>query len=156
MLEKQQMASDLNYKNKELTINLMALMKKNELLTYISEKLIHLENQNISEETTEALSKISYELRHRADDKIWKEFSIRFQEVHNDFYNSLLQKFPNLSQNELKLCAYLRLNMSTKEIAELTGLRILTVEHSRYKLRKKLNISNQEVNLVTFLTQIDL
>jgi DNA-binding CsgD family transcriptional regulator len=63
-------------------------------------------------------------------------------------------KYPDLTQSELKLCAFLRLNMSTKEISELTGQRILTIDHARYRLRKKLGISNSEINLVTFLSQI--
>jgi DNA-binding CsgD family transcriptional regulator len=83
-----------------------------------------------------------------------KEFSVRFQEVHQGFCEALLLKFPDLTQSELKLCAFLRLNMSTKEISELTGQRLLTVEHARYRLRKKLGISNSEVNLVTYLSQI--
>jgi tetratricopeptide (TPR) repeat protein len=156
LLEKLTVEKELNFKKEELSINLMALMKKNELLSYISEKLIQIENHNINSETKDAINKISHELRHSTDDKIWKEFSIRFQEVHNEFYKALLQKFPSLSQNELKLCAYLRLNMSTKEIAELTGQRVLTIEHARYKLRKKLGISNSEVNLVNLLTQINI
>ncbi|MCX6304684.1 MAG: tetratricopeptide repeat protein [Bacteroidetes bacterium] len=154
VLEKEKFESELNFKNKELTINLIALMKKNEMLTDISNKLAQIEKEAKKDETREALSKISHEIEKNADDKMLREFSIRFQEVHQGFYEALLQKFPDLTQSELKLSAFLRLNMSTKEISELTSQRLLTVEHARYRLRKKLGITNSEVNLVTFLSQI--
>jgi tetratricopeptide (TPR) repeat protein len=152
-LEKKTIEKELSFKNKELTINLMALMKKNEMLSDISTRLIQIEKEAVKEETKEAITKISLELRKGADEKIWKEFSVRFQEVHNGFYEALLEKFPYLTQNELKLCAFLRLNMSTKDVAELTGQSRLALETARYRLRKKLGITNSEINLVTFLLQ---
>ncbi len=152
-LEKQTIQKELSFKNKELTINLMALMKKNEMLSDISSRLIQIEKEAVKEETKDAITKISLELRKGADEKIWKEFSVRFQEVHSGFYETLLEKFPDLTQNELKLCAFLRLNMSTKDIAELTGQSRLALETARYRLRKKLAITNSETNLVTFLLQ---
>jgi DNA-binding CsgD family transcriptional regulator len=124
------------------------------MLSDISKKLVEIGKGAKKEETKEAITKINRELRNSADDKMLKEFTLRFQEVHKDFYESLLLKFPELTPNELKLCAFLRLNMSTKEISELTGQRILTIDHARYRLRKKLGISNSEVNLIAFLHQI--
>jgi tetratricopeptide (TPR) repeat protein len=152
-LEKQTSEKELSYKNKELSINLMALMKKHEMLSDISDRLIQIEKEAVREETKQAIFKISHELRIGADEKIMKEFSVRFQEVHNGFYEKLLEKFPELTQTELKLCAFLRLNMSTKDISELTGQSNLAVEKSRYRLRNKLGIRNSESNLVTFLLQ---
>jgi tetratricopeptide (TPR) repeat protein/DNA-binding CsgD family transcriptional regulator len=153
-LEREAIGKELDFKNKELTINLMALMKKNEMLSEISDKLNDVEKDAKRPETKEAIRKISRDIRHGADDKMLKEFSQRFQEVHVGFYNALLSKFPELTQNELKLCAFLRINMSSKDISELTGQRIETIEQARYRLRRKLGISNSEVNLVTFLSQV--
>jgi tetratricopeptide (TPR) repeat protein len=153
-LEKQSIEKELQFKDKELTINLISLIKKNELLTEISHKLFEIGKSAKKDETIEAINKIHRELRNSADDKMLKEFTLRFQEIHSGFYEVLLQKFPELTQNELKLCAFLRLNMSSKEISDLTGQRILTLDQARYRLRKKLGISNSEVNLVTFLSQI--
>ncbi len=153
-LEKESIEKELGFKNKELTINLISLIKKNEMLSDISNKLVQIGGAARNEETKDAINKISREVRMSADDKMLKEFSLRFQDVHAGFYEALLQKFPDLTQNELKLCAFLRLNMSSKDISELTGQRILTIDHARYRLRKKLGISNVEVNLVTFLSQI--
>jgi tetratricopeptide (TPR) repeat protein len=154
LLENQSIASELNFKNKELSINLMALIKKNEMLADISNNLIELEKEAKTSETKYAIDKISKKIQHNSDDKLLKEFSTRFQEVHEGFYDALLKKYPDLTQNELKLCAFLKLNMSSKDISELTGQSIFALENARYRLRKKLGISNSNVNLVTFLSQI--
>jgi tetratricopeptide (TPR) repeat protein len=153
-LEKDQMESMLSFKNKELTINLMALLKKNEMLEEITERLISIEKKGDKKDAREAVALLNKELKQNIDDKIWKEFSARFNETNHIFYDKLLQQFPQLTQSELKLCAYLRLNMSTKDISELTGQRTDTIDVARYRLRKKLGISNSDSNLVTFLTQI--
>jgi len=153
-IEKQSIEKELEFKNKELTIHLMSLMKKHEMMADISVNLIEIEKGAKTTETKMALARISKEIRNSSDDKLLKEFSVRFQEVHAGFYESLLKKYPDLTQNELKLCAFLRLNMSTKDISELSGKRILTIDHARYRLRKKLGISNSEANLVAFLSQI--
>ena len=154
LLEKEKIKSELDIRDRELTVNLISLIKKNEMLADISGKLMQLEHDAKGMEAKESLSKISKELRNSTDDKMLNEFSIRFQEVHAGFYNKLLKTYPDLSQNELKLCAFLRLNMSTKDIAELTGQQIATIDKARYRLRKKLNLANSETNLVTFLSQV--
>ena len=153
-LEKLKMASDLKFKNKELTINLMALKKKNEMLAEISKKMIVIEKKVPKEELRDAIIKLNRELKQTSDEKVWKEFALRFNQTNSDFYGRLLNKYPDLTQNELKLCAYLRLNMTSKEISEITGQRTLTLENARYRLRKKLGISGSDNNLVTFLTQL--
>ena len=73
--------------------------------------------------------------------------------MHSDFLADLKNTFPNLSANELKLCAYLRMNLSTKEIAQLMNISVRGVEISRYRLRKKLQIPT-EVNLFDFLLNL--
>lgn len=153
-LEKQKMKAELNFKNKELTINLMALMKKNEVLAEISKKLLLFEKEMPNDEFRDKINKMNKELTHTSDEKIWKEFALRFNEINSGFYDILLKKYPDLSQNELRLCAYLKLNMTSKEISEITGQRILTLEGARYRIRKKLGISGSDNNLVAFLSQI--
>lgn len=154
LLEKESISTELQYKDKELTTNMVSLIRKNEMLSDISNKLVEIGKGVKTEETKVAINRINQLIKTSADDKMLKEFSKTFNEVHSGFYKALLEKFPDLTQNELKLCAFLRLNMSTKNISELTGQRVLTIDHARYRLRKKLGISNSEVNLVTFLSQI--
>ena len=86
-------------------------------------------------------------------DKQWEQFTMHFDHVHSDFLADLKNTFPNLSANELKLCAYLRMNLSTKEIAQLMNISVRGVEISRYRLRKKIQIPT-EVNLSDFLLNL--
>jgi tetratricopeptide (TPR) repeat protein len=153
-LEKASHEQELAFKNKEMVINVMSLMKKNEMLADLSEKLITIEKETTSSESKDAIKKVAHELQKSQEEEIWKEFSVRFKEVHGEFYNKLLQKFPTLSPNELKLCAFLRLNMSSKDIAELTGQRVSSLETARYRLRQKLGIANSDINLITFLSSL--
>jgi DNA-binding CsgD family transcriptional regulator len=78
---------------------------------------------------------------------------VRFQNVHIDFYKNLGEKFPDLSPNELKMCAFLKLNMSTKEIAALTYQSQDSIRQARSRLRQKLGVAKEE-NLVLYLSQI--
>ncbi|MBK7214888.1 MAG: tetratricopeptide repeat protein [Bacteroidales bacterium] len=154
LLEKENLQQELDFKKKELTLNVMSLMKKNEIFSDISEKLMALAKESGSQDTKSAIRKIGRELQKGQEDELWKEFTLRFKEVHSDFYNSLLSKYPNLSPNEQKLCAFLRLNMTTKEISELTGQSVSTIEIARHRLRQKLGITNSDVNLIMFLSQL--
>ncbi len=153
-LEKASHQQELEFKNKEMVLNVMSLMKKNEMLADLSEKLIHIEEESSSVESKDTIRKVARELQKSQENEIWKEFSHRFKEVHGEFYNTLLKKFPTLTPNELKLCAFLRLNMSSKDIAELTGQRVSSLETARYRLRQKLGIANSDINLITFLSSI--
>jgi tetratricopeptide (TPR) repeat protein len=153
-LEKEKAVSDLKFKNKELSINLMALLKKNNLIAEISQKLANLENSPPGMNLKESLIRLNHEIKQSTDDRLWQEFSVQFKETNSEFYNKLLKKYSDLTHSELKLCAYLRLNMTTKEIADLTGQTTETLGKARYRLRKKFGLTNSEGNLVTFLTQI--
>ena len=153
LLQKESLEKELEFKNKEMVLNVMSLMKKNEMLADLSEKLIRIDSEVTSSEGKDTIKKVARELQKGQEDEIWKEFSLRFKEVHGDFYNSLLAKYPTLGPNDLKLCAFLRLNMSSKDIAALTGQRVSSLETARHRLRQKLGISNSDVNLITFLSQ---
>lgn len=154
LLERKQLETELEIKNKELTSNVMSLMRKNEVLSDIANKLVDVQKEAVKDETKTAIGKIARELQKTSDDEIWEEFDTRFKQVHGEFYNELIARFPDLSPNEQKLCAFLRLNMTTKEISELTGQRVNTLEIARSRLRKKLGLSHTKTNLVSFLSQI--
>ena len=153
-LEKYKLQDELDFKNKELTINVMSLMKKNELLNQFSLQLLEIEQDAVSDKTKNSIHRVSKELQKSIESEIWGEFEKRFKEVHSDFYNTLIEKYPDLTPNELRLSAFLRLNMSTKEISELTGQTINAIEMGRFRLRKKLFISGTDENLIIFLSQI--
>lgn len=152
-LKQQKLEEELYFKNREMTSNLMALMKKNEILGDISKDLVELEKKAVKAETKTMISKIAYRIRKSRGVELWKEFDIRFNQVHHDFYDSLNLKFPNLSPAEKRLCAFLKMNMSTKDISELTGNAPNSINTSRYRIRKKMNLSESD-NLVDFLSKL--
>lgn len=154
LIERRRLNSELEIRNKELASNVMALMRKNETLSEIADKLMDIRDEAVKDETKSAIKKIAKELQRTTDNEIWDEFEIRFRQVHGEFYEKLISQFPGLSPNEQKICAFLRLNMSTKEISELTGQRSSSIEIARTRLRKKLGITNTKTNLVSFLSKI--
>jgi tetratricopeptide (TPR) repeat protein len=152
-LEKEKLEKDMIIKNKELTTNVLYLLQKNVLIINITSRLLKLKDK-LKAENVEPVQRIIYDLQSLTDKEVWKEFEVRFQDVHEEFYQKLKQQFPDLSPSEIKLAAFLRLNMTTKEIASITGQSINSLEVARYRLRKKLGITSQEVNLVNFLLNI--
>ena len=155
MKEKEVLEEDLELKNKELTLNVMSMMKSKTLSQDLISKLLEIKNLVTSDQALQSLDCIIRDLKKDHEKDIWKDFELRFKEVHTSFYNELSQRFPNLSPNEIKTAAFIRLNLSSKDIAELTGKRVETIEISRYRLRKKLGITNQQTNLTTFLSQLN-
>ena len=153
-IERHRLNLELETRNKELTANVMTIIRKNEILSEMGNKLMDIQSDAVKEETKSAIKKVSKELQKSTDDEVWNEFDIRFRQVHGEFYDRLLKQFPDLSPNEQKICAFLRLNMSTKDISELTGQQITSIERARTRLRKKLGLANTNTNLVTFLAQI--
>jgi len=151
-LEKTKLEEDLEFKNKELATNVMYMIRKNELISRISEKLIK-SKLVFKKENQIIIDEIIRDLKLTTDDDIWTEFEIRFQQVHNDFYNKLNERYPNLSANEKRLCAFLRLNMSTKEISAITHQSINSLTVARSRLRKKLELDSDE-NLIFFLESL--
>jgi tetratricopeptide (TPR) repeat protein len=153
-LEKENLEKGIELKNKELTTNILHLIQKNELIDHISEKLLKIK-QNVDEETRPAMQKVVTDLQSNLRPELLKEFEFRFQQIHEDFYNVLNERFPNLSPSERKLCAFLKLNMTTKEISAITHQNTKSIEIARTRLRKKLNLTGLDYNLVTFLSQLD-
>lgn len=152
-LENEKLEKDMLIKNKELTTNVLYLLQKNELINSITSRLLKLKG-NLKEENIQPLQKIIIDLQSITEKEVWEEFEYRFQSVHEEFYQNLKKKFPDLTPSEIKLAAFLRLNMTTKDIASITNQSVNSLETARYRLRKKLGITNQEVNLVNFLLNI--
>ncbi len=151
-LVKDKLTRDLEYKNKELTTNVLYLLKKNEMILNLSNQLKN-SRYSFKPENRKIIDGIIHDMEQSTSKDVWKEFELRFQEVHSDFYKKLTEKHPDLSPNELKLSAFLRLNMSTKEISSITFQSYNSIIMARHRLRKKLGISSNE-NLITFLRQL--
>lgn len=152
-LREDSLKRELEFKNKELTTNIMYLLKKNEFNSEISSRLMELKKQ-MKKTDQDIIQKIIVDIKNAQDDDIWKEFEVRFSQVYNEFYERLNIKYPDLTLNEKRICAFLRLNMTTKEICALTRQSYNSLNVARARLRKKLNIQNEDINLVTFLENI--
>ncbi|NQX30672.1 triple tyrosine motif-containing protein [Pedobacter boryungensis] len=150
-LQKKQLEADVEFKNKELATATMHLVQRGKLLSKIGDELLPLVQQTTSKDTANDLRKVIRLLNEAKKlDNDWEQFSIHFDHVHANFLSNLKEKYPNLSPSDLKLCAYLKLNLSSKEISQLLNITPRAVEVSRYRLRKKLNLK-PEVNLFDFL-----
>jgi tetratricopeptide (TPR) repeat protein len=152
-LSQKNLAQDVEIKNKELTTNVMYLIRKNELINNVAERLLKIQ-RNLLPENQKIIQEIILDLQREGDNDTWKEFELRFNQVHSEFYTNLRKLYPDLSPTEEKLCAFLRLNMNSKEIAAVTQQSIKSVEVARARLRKKLNLTNTNSNLVTHLANI--
>jgi DNA-binding CsgD family transcriptional regulator len=86
--------------------------------------------------------------------KAWEEFEYRFQLLHSGFYDRLNQRFPGLTINERRLCAFLKLDMTTKEISDITGQSVRAVNMARIRLRNKLGLTNTDTELFAFLSAL--
>jgi DNA-binding CsgD family transcriptional regulator len=150
-LQNEKLEGELQFKNKELATVTMHLVERGGMLSSIREELLtvikRLNIPNISHEFRSVFRMIND--TEKSDDD-WTRFALYFDEVHNNFLTNLKTRYPQLSPTDLKLCAYLRLNLSSKEIAQLLNISLKGVEVSRYRLRKKLGLAT-EVNLHDFL-----
>jgi ligand-binding sensor domain-containing protein len=153
-LQNEKLEADISFKNAELAASAMNLVKKGELLTKIKKDLAHVSKEI---RNPEALTVINKMVKTVGDDdnldKEWEQFAKHFDSVHSDFIVSLKEKHPTLTGNELKLCANLRMNLSTKEIAQLMNISVRGVEIGRYRLRKKLQLE-AGMNLFDYLMTI--
>lgn len=153
-LRNEKLEADLNFKNTELASSAMHIVKKGELLTKIKTELSHITKKIDNEYAITELKKMIKTLSEDEHlDQEWAYFTKHFDKVHSDFILCLKSIHPNISNNEMKLCAYLRMNLSTKEIAQLMNISVRGIEISRYRLRKKLNLPT-ETNLFDYLIGI--
>jgi len=142
---------DLELKNKELTCNAMSIIEKNET---VSEVIRELEKAIDEGQPIDQVKTVFERIKNGEHDSTWNEFELRFTQVHKEFYDNLNQRFPELTPNERKLCAFLRLNMTTKDIAAITHQSIHSINVARTRLRKKLNLANSDENLISFLINL--
>ena len=153
-LEKKNLTDELEFKNKELTLNVMNLLKRNEFIIDTSRRLLEIDPDQHSGNMKDEVIKIAKSLQDETDKETWEEFELRFKQVHSGFYERLLALFPELSPNELKMCGLLRLNLTTKRSPNLPGSGGETIEMARFRLRKHLGLNDPQVNLVNFLAKI--
>ena len=147
-LEKEELAKEIRSKQNELASSTLNIAKKNEMMLEIKNMLLANKDKfPNSQRYRSFIKKLDASI---ADTEDWNRFEVNFKELHEDFFERLLKAYPSLTPKDLKLCAYLKMNLSTKEIAPLMGITVRGVEIHRYRLRKKLAIDPSE-NLSNFL-----
>lgn len=153
-LRTEKLQAELSSKNRELANSAMSLVYKNELLQKLSEEINKLKDENGKKLSAEQLRKIQKVIDEGMnDERDWNLFENSFNEAHESFFKKLKVNHPDLVPNDLKLCAYLHMNMSSKEMASLLNISLRGVEIRRYRLRKKLNVPHDK-NLSEFLMEL--
>jgi ligand-binding sensor domain-containing protein len=153
-LQNEKLEADVNYKNKELSTMTMHLVQRNKVLAKIKEVITTVIKSNDIPDGSAGFRHLVRLIRDvEKGDQDLDQLTIHFNNVNNEFFNKLKDRYPELSPNDLKFCAYLRMNLSTKEMAQLMNVTTKAVEVGRYRLRKKLSLL-PEVNLYEFLTEI--
>ncbi|MDX1753016.1 MAG: triple tyrosine motif-containing protein, partial [Salinimicrobium sediminis] len=146
-LQNEQLEKEMEGKSRELAVSTMNLVKKNEFLSSIRAKLKE------SEGSTQVKSVIKTIDKDISEKDNWSFFEKAFNNADKEFFKKIKSRHPELTSNDLKLCAYLRLNLTSKEIAPLLNISVKSVEIKRYRLRKKMDLPHEE-NLVDYILGI--
>lgn len=148
-LRNEQLSQDVDNKNRELAVSTMSLNSKNELLAFIKEDL----KKTTQDDNKNIKSVIRTINNNITEEDSWKIFKEAFDSADKDFLKRIKQLHPLLTPNDLRLCAYLRLNLSSKEIAPLFNISVRSVEIKRYRLRKKMDLQH-EIGLVEYILAV--
>ncbi len=143
---------DLDHRNRELTSSTMYIYQKNQILSEIKAKvndLIIKSDSSHKQQLAEIDKMIKMSLEINED---WRNLKMHFERVHPNFFKKLQEKFPALTKNELKFCAYMKINLSSKEIARLLNVSTKSTQMTRYRLKKKMKLS-EEINLSDFIME---
>lgn len=136
---------EVENKSRELSNAALNLIRKNEALQSLKDDLLDSRNE------TRSIQKIIRRIdEHLEADHDWEIFEASFNQVHDDFFKRLMQEYPDLTPGDLRLAAYLKMNLSSKEIAPLLNISIRGVENKRYRLRKKTGLP-EDANLTEFM-----
>ena len=149
-IRNEQLTQDVDEKNKELAVSTMSLIKKNELLAVIKEDLKKTSEADANKNIKSVITTIT---RNINEEDTWNVFKEAFDNADKDFLKKIKQAHASLTPNDLRLCAYLRLNLSSKEIAPLLNISVRSVEIKRYRLRKKMDLTHEQ-GLVEYILSI--
>lgn len=144
-LRTEKLKQEISLKDKELATATMHLITKNGFIDHMRNNLNNITKKSKNQEVKNEIQKVIKNIeKNIAEDQDWEQFEIHFDQVHGDFMSRFKKEYSSLSPQEIKLSAYLRMNLSTKEIAYLMNISVRGVEIARYRLRKKLNLERAE------------
>jgi len=151
--EQHSLQTKLDGKNKEMVAYLMQLIKikenNNKMIGYLRAN-----SKNFKKENSPVVNSMISDLKDNMNDDFWTEFNLRFKDVNQEFYQKLNDQYPDLTVNERRLCAFLYLDMSTKEVANITGQSVDSINLARTRLRRKLGLTSQKTPINTFLQNL--
>ena len=150
-IQEEAMAKELDLRNRELTAKALVQTQRQEILTDIIDKLVAI--QDDKRKMSSNVQSIINDLKHYRNAQTPDDFDYYFTQTHPDFYKNLSRDFPELTPYEMHLCAYTRLNLNTKDIAEICGIEPASVRMARHRLRKSLGITDTDVDLTKFLSK---
>lgn len=153
-LRNEKLRNEMVFKEKELANSTMGIIQKNEFLLSLKEDLVKVaglkEGASLQRRIQDLVRRIDKDIDNDAH---WEVFELHLEQVHAEFLKRLQERFPDLSSREQKLCAYLRMDMASKEISSLMNISVRAVENNRYKLRQKLGLEGKD-NLSDFIMSI--
>ncbi|MCH7399444.1 hypothetical protein MM236_15685 [Belliella sp. DSM 107340] len=152
--DKEILEEDILSKSKELANYTMLLVRKKELLNELNEELSSIKEVTINEKVRSRLRKIQTKINSNLrDEEYLKVFDINFERVHQAFFDELKTAYPYLTPKELRLCAFVKMNLTNKEIASILNISVRGIETARYRLKKRLSLDHA-VNMVEFLDSL--
>ena len=143
-LEKEKLDFELDLKKQELLAFTTQLVQKNEMLEDLKYNIESLKSSNGSDQSnaySKLIKSIDISLN---DDASWKSFMKRFEKVHPEFSKHISSKFPELTNNDIRLISLIKMNLSSKEIARLLNISLEGIKKARYRIRKKLQMDSQQ------------
>ena len=149
-IKNEQLSNVVDEKNKELAVSTMNLIKKTELLNIIKDDLKKSTETDSNRSIKSIISTINRSVK---EENTWDVFKEAFDNADKDFIKNIKELHPTLTPNDLRLCAYLRLNLTSKEIAPLINISVRSVEIKRYRLRKKMELQHEQ-GLVEYILSI--
>lgn len=156
-LKSSQLEDDIKHRSQELNSTTMNLIRKNEMLHEIATKINQIQahpdmdkNSPVQRQLARIQSSIEDNIRHDDD---WKSVTRNFDIVYGNFTKTLIERHPQLSAGDIRLCCYIKMGLSSKEISSLISISVKSVEMARYRLRKKMNLAT-ETSLSDYITRL--
>lgn len=152
-LEKEKLEAEVTLKSKELAESAMTIINKNEMLAVLRDEVLRQKEAlgtHYPNKYADRLLKMIDENISSEDD--WFRFQANFDRIHENFFRNLHRDYPDLTPNDLRFCAFLRLNLSSKDIAQLMNITLKGVEVARYRIRKKINLPSEK-SLTDFMIE---
>lgn len=151
-LEEELFHKEVENQQRQLTINAINILQLSHLQQAVSDELTVL-MLHVDPDGKKIIRSIISKLLDKSTERVWSEMEVCFERVHIGFYQRLLGQIPELSLRERRLCAFLRLNMTSKEIASITFQSVNAIDVAKHRVKKKIGIKN-DGDLCTFLTSL--